>query len=167
MHFHRLMALTGVIIGVIGLFFSGLSTEGEGAMAGLSAAFAEQGVDFADGIPTIWGGLATWAQWTLVVLIIVTVILAFVPPRERTYDRTGAMLTSVIGVALLAYAVYKYIDAGNKADDLEAGFAQAAQLGLPGIEAWSVSPSIGFFVLIVGTVVVAAAGVLSMMSTSE
>ena len=70
MHLHRLMALAGVIIGVIGLFFAALSTDGEGAMEQLSAAFAQQGAEFPDGIPTIWGGLDLWAQWVLVILII-------------------------------------------------------------------------------------------------
>ncbi len=167
MHLHRLMALTGVIIGIIGLFFTGLSTDGESAMETISGIFAQQDIEFADGIPTIWGGLETWAQVVLVILIIVTVGLAFMGSRAEKYDRNSAMITAVNGVALLAYAIYKYIDAGNKADDLEVGFAGAVQAGIPNVQAWTVSPSIGFFVLMLGTVIVALAGVLSMMGSNE
>ncbi len=162
MHLHRLMALTGTIIGVIGLFFTALSTDGEGALPGLSQASDS----FPDGIPTIWGGLDTWAQWVLVILIIVVVALAFMGLRNAPYDNTGAGITSVIGVALLAYALVKYFEAGDDAEALEGAFAQAfgAEL-IPA--AWTVSPSIGFFVLMLGTVIVAAAGVLSFMASSE
>jgi len=163
MHLHRLTALTGVIIGVIGLFFSGLSTDGEAALPALS----EQSDSFPDGIPTIWGGLDGWAQVLLVILILAVIAIAVMPERSETYDRNMAAVTTVIGVALLAYAIVKALDASDSADTLQAGFAQAAGAGVPGVAAWTVSVSIGFFVLMLGTVLVAAAGVMSLMSTSE
>jgi hypothetical protein len=163
MHLHRLMALVGVLIGVIGLFFSGLTTDGKGVLEGLS----QQSDSFPDGIPTIWGGLDGWAQIVLVILILVTVALAVMPDRLLSYDRTGAGITAVIGVALLAYAFVKYLDAGDSADSLEAGFAQAAAGGIPGVQAWTVSPSIGFFVLMIGTILVIAAGTMSLLANKE
>ena len=130
-------------------------------------ALNQQSGAFPAGIPTIWGGLDTWAQWVLVALIIVVVVLAFMGDRSAPYDMTSAGVTAVIGVALLVYAIIKYVDAGDKADTLEGAFAQAAGAGVPGVEAWSVSPSIGFFVLMLGTVVVAAAGILSLISSNQ
>ena len=50
---------------------------------------------------------------------------------------------------------------------MQAGFAQAAGAGIPGVAAWSVSVSIGFFVLMLGTVLVALGGAMSLLSTSE
>ena len=163
MHLHRLTALTGVVIGVVGLFFSGLSTEGEAALPALSS----QSDSFPDGIPTIWGGLDGWAQVLLVILIIAVVAIAFMPERTETYDRNMAMVTSVIGVALLAYAIVKALDASDSADTLQAGFAQAAAAGVPGVVAWGVSVNVGFFVLMLGTVVVALGGAMSLLTTSE
>ncbi|MCP3973837.1 MAG: hypothetical protein GY720_05025 [bacterium] len=163
MHLHRLMALAGVVIGVLGLFFSGLSTDGEGVLAALNAS----GAAFPDGIPTIWGGLDGWAQVLLVILIIAVVAIALMPDRSMPYDNTMAGTTAVIGVALLAYAIVKALDASDSAETLEAGFAQAAAGGAPGVSAWTVAVGIGFFVLMAGTVLVAAAGVLSMISNNE
>ena len=163
MHLHRLMALAGALIGIIGLFFSGLTTDGKGVLEALS----QQSDSFPDGIPTIWGGLDGWAQVVLVVLIIVTVALAVMPDRLLTYDNTGAGITAVVGLALLAYAFIKYLDAADSADTLEAGFAQAAAGGVPGVQAWTVSPSIGFFVLMIGTVLVLGAGVMSLIANKE
>lgn len=163
MHLHRLVALAGVVIGVIGLFFKSLTTDGEAALPLLS----QQSDAFPDGIPTIWGGLASWAQILLVVLIVAVVALALMPERSETYRRPMAFETAVIGVAVLAYAVIKYNDANDSAETLQGGFAQASAAGIPNIQAWSVEPGIGFFVLILGTVLVALGGLMSVLASSE
>ena len=163
MHLHRLMAIAGVIIGVIGLFFKSLTTDGESVLAALS----QQVESFPSGLPTIWGGLDSWAQIVLVILIVVVLVLAFMPERELTYDRSGALITAVIGVALLAYAIIKTLDASDKAETLAGAFGQAAAGGVPGVEAWGVSVGVGFFVLMLGTILVAAAGVLSLIARSD
>lgn len=160
MHVHRMMALVGALIGIVGLFFSGLTTDGEAALPALSQASDA----FPDGIPTIWGGLASWAQIVLVILILAVVALAVRPVRSATYDKMGAGVTAGIGVALFVYAIVKYLDASDSADTLAGGFAQAAAGGIPGIEAWSVSAGSGFFVLIAGTLLVIAGGAMSLMA---
>lgn len=163
MHLHRLMALAGVVIGIIGLFMKSLSTEGEAALTALSA----QSDSFPDGIPTIWGGLDTWAQIVLVILIIVVVAIAVMPDRAEPFEMPMASITAVIGVALLAYAIVKALDASDSAQTLQDGFGQAAAGGVPGVAAWTVSIGIGFFILMIGTVVVAAGGILSMIKSNE
>ncbi|MCP4307143.1 MAG: hypothetical protein GY788_20190 [bacterium] len=72
----------------------------------------------------------------------------------------------MIGVALLAYAVIKYLDAGDKADTLAGAFGQAAEGGLIPA-AFEVATGIGFFVLIVGTVLVTFGGAMGFMSDSS
>ena len=157
MHVNRLMALAGVIIGVIGLFMKSLVTDGEELLPTLAAASP----DFPDGIPTIWGGLDAWAQVVLVILIIVVVFLSFRPVIADRFSRTDSMIVAVIGVALLAYAIVKWVDAGDKADTLQAGFAQANAGGLIPV-AFEVTRGVGFVVLVVGTVLVAAAGAMGL-----
>ena len=162
MHLNRLMALAGVIIGVIGLFIKSLSTDGEELLPTLNAA----NPDFPDGVPTIWGGLDTWAQIVLVILIIVVVVIAVRPETARGLDRNSSMIVAGIGVALLAYAIVKWMDAGDKADNLQAAFAQAAEGGaIPA--AFEVSRTVGFLVLIVGTVLVLFAGAMGFMGDTE
>ncbi len=155
MHNSRLFALVGVGIGIMGLFLPSLNTAGEGLLPTL----AQSSGGFPDGIPTIWGGLATWAQVLLVILITVVVVIAFRPPHEDPLDRTSTSIVAVIGVAVLGYAVSQWADAADKADQLEAGFLQAAQAGIIPA-AYSVAPSTGFVVLLVGTVLVTFAGIL-------
>ncbi len=162
MHWNRLVALAGVIIGIIGLSLEGLTTEGEALLPNLSAANPA----FPDGIPTIWGGLATWAQPVLVILILAVVILALRPDRAAAMDRTSSMIVSVIGVALLAYAVVRMLDAGDKADGLQAAFAQAASAGaIP--TAFTVATGFGFLILIVGTVLVIFGGAMGFVGSDD
>ena len=161
MHTGRLFALTGVIIGIIGLFLKALTTDGESLLPNLHA--ADPG--FPDGIPTIWGGLDTWAQILVVIIIITVVALAFYGARAAAMDRTSSLTVAVLGAALLAYAMVKFLEAGDEADTLQAGFAQAAGGGMIP-EAYTVGTGVGFFILIVGTVLVVAGG-LSGLRSSE
>ncbi|GBE24436.1 hypothetical protein BMS3Bbin02_00708 [bacterium BMS3Bbin02] len=162
MHWNRLIALTGVIIGIIGLSMEGLTTEGESFLPALN----EAGTGLPDGIPTIWGGLATWAQPVLVILILAVVVIAVRGDRAKAMDRTSSMIVSVIGVALLAYAVYKMIDTGDSADALQAGFAQVeAAGGLPA--AFTVATGFGFLILIVGTVLVIFGGAMGFVGSDD
>lgn len=162
MHTSRLFAVGGVIVGVIGLFMTALRTDGASLLPTLNAANPA----FPDGIPTIWGGLATWAQIVLVILILVVLVLAFRPDRSAPYSQTDGAVTAVIGVALLAYTIIKWMEAGDEAETLAGAFGQAAGGGLIPT-AFSVGTGIGFLVLLVGTVLVAAGGIIAMASTDS
>jgi hypothetical protein len=155
MHNSRLFALVGTGIGIMGLFLKALTTEGEGLLHTLSQTSA----GFPDGIPTIWGGLATWAQVMLVIFIAAVVVLALRPVHEEPFDRTSGGAVAVIGLAMLGYALSEWIDAGDKAESLQAGFLQAAQADvIP--TAHTVATSTGFIILLVGTVLVVFGGAL-------
>jgi len=58
------------------------------------------------------------------------------------------------------------MDAGDKADNLQAAFGQAAAGGAIPV-AFEVTGSVGFLVLIVGTVLVTFAGAMGLMGDSE
>jgi len=159
-HFSRLMALAGVVIGIIGLFMKSLTTSvADGVPAEVSG-----GVDgFADIVPTIWGGLDTWAQWVLVIFIIVVVVLCVRPVVSKALSRYDSMIVGGIGAVLLVYAIIKWMDAGDKADEATAGLVGG---GIPA-ELFSISRGVGFLILIVGTVLVLFAGVTGFMGKSE
>ena len=118
---------------------------------------------FADIVPTIWGGLDLWAQWAVVILIIVVVVICLRPVISEAPDRNSSMVVAIIGVALLAYAIIKWIDAGDKADEATAGLVQS---GIPA-ELFSISRGVGFLILIIGTVLVTFAGAMGFMSSDD
>ncbi|MCP3996672.1 MAG: hypothetical protein GY722_16675 [bacterium] len=160
MHRNRLLALAGVIIGIIGLFMKSLNTS---TADGVPAEIAGAVNGFADIVPTIWGGLDTWAQWVLVALIIVVVVLAVRPDLATPLNRNDSMIVGGIGVVLLVYAVIKWMDAGDKADLASAGLMEG---GIPA-ELFSIGQGTGFVVLIVGTVLVTFAGAMGFITRDE
>ncbi len=163
MHNQRAMALLGATVGVIGLFVKAVSSDAEGLMPGLAQAVP----DFPDGLPTIWGGLDTWAQVVLVVLIAVVVVIALRPPRKDPLDRNSGIALTVIGAALFVYAIVKWLDASDAASNLTDSFAQLAEAGVvPAAFTASANP-IGFVLLLAGTLVVAATGIQAMMASQQ
>ncbi len=83
--------------------------------------------------------------------------LAFNGVRAQAMDRNSSLTVAVIGAALLVYSVVKLFEARDEAANLEAAFAQAAAGGLIPV-AFGVATGIGFFILVVGTVLVIAGG---------
>lgn len=161
MHTGRLFAIAGVIIGVIGLYPRALRTDGADLLPQLHAA----NPSFPPSIPTVWGGLDLWAQIVLVILIVAVIGLAFNGVRSEAMDRNSSLTVAVIGAALLVYSVVKLFEARDEAAGLEAAFAQAAAGGaIPA--AYGVATGIGFFILVVGTVLVIAGG-FSGLRTAE
>ncbi len=100
------------------------------------------------------------------ILIATVVFISFRPPHEKAPDRTSAGIVAVIGLAVMAYAVVRWADAVDKADALEGAFLQAAQADIIPA-AYTVAPSVGFVVLLVGTVLVLFAGVVGLRSESS
>ena len=110
MHWTRIWTLIGVVLGVAALFTKGATSDGEELLPALS-----QGGEFPDGISTIWGGLDTWVQVVVVIAIIVVVVLALMPPLNLVEKVPFALTTTLIGVALLIYAIIKFFEARDDA----------------------------------------------------
>ncbi len=162
MHIGRIVAIVGALIGVVGLFFKGATSDGESLLPALNQANPA----FPDGLPTVWGGLDTLAQVLVVIAIVAVIGLAVRPPIRVAQDRNAALVTSVLGVALMVYAIVKLIEARDDASALQGAFAEAAAGGaVP--QAFTVSTGAGFLVVIIGTALVAVGGVLGLMGQSN
>lgn len=161
MHIGRILALVGVVLGIGGLVMKGATSDAEELLPDLS-----QVAPVPDGISTIWGGLETWAQVVVVIAIIVVIVLAVRPPIKQPEDRISSLGTAVIGVGLLAYAIVKLMEASDDVDALEAGLAALAEAGAIPV-AFTVDVGVGFYVLILGTALVAIGGVLGLIGSSS
>jgi hypothetical protein len=157
MHWTRIWTLFGVVLGVAALFTKGATSDGEELLPALS-----QGGEFPDGISTIWGGLDTWVQVVVVIAIVAVVVFALMPPLDLVEKVPFALTTTLIGVALLIYAIIKFFEARDDASLLEGAFAQAAAVGaIPA--AFTVSVGWGFYLLMVGTAMVAIGGLVMLI----
>lgn len=158
-HWTRIWTLIGVVLGVAALFTKGATTDGEELLPALNASDPA----FPDGISTIWGGLDTWVQVVVVLAIIAVVVFAFMPPLNLVERVPYALTTTLIGVALLVYAIIKFMEARDDASTLQDGFAQAAGGGaIPA--AFEVSVGWGFYVLMAGTAMVAIGGLVMLIN---
>ncbi|MGB9359370.1 MAG: hypothetical protein WCC01_12515 [Acidimicrobiia bacterium] len=162
MHWTRIWTLFGVVLGVAALFTKGATTDAEELLPALSEASA----DFPDGISTIWGGLDTWVQVVVVIAIIAVVAFAFMPPFTSVEAMPFALGTTIIGAALLVYAIVKFLEASDDAETLQNGLARAAEGGMIPA-AFTVSVGAGFYVLMAGTAMVAIGGLVMLITKSD
>ncbi|MEN8235615.1 MAG: hypothetical protein ABFR89_11925 [Actinomycetota bacterium] len=159
MHWTRIWTLFGVVLGVAALFTKGATSDGEELLPALSQA-PDSG--FPDGIPTIWGGLATYAQVIVVIAILAVIVFAFMPPLGKPEANTYALATVLIGVALLIYTMIEFMGARDDAQALADGFGQAAAAGaIPA--AFTVTVGYGFYLLMAATAFVAIGGLVMIM----
>ena len=159
MHWTRIWTLIGVVLGVAALFTKGATSDGEELLPELGQA----DLGFPDGISTIWGGLDTWVQVVVVIAIVAVVAFALMPPLNLVEKVPYALTTTLIGVALLIYAIIKFMEASDDASTLQDAFAQAAAAGaIPA--AFTVSVGWGFYVLMAGTAMVALGGLVMLIN---
>jgi hypothetical protein len=162
MHIGRILALAGSVLAAFGLALSALIMDGVDQLPALSQTV--EGVP--DGVPTIFGGLDTWAKVVVVGLLIVIVILAVRPPITRPQDMISAGITALTGVVFLIYGVVKYLETRDDATALRAVFDQLDAAGvLPeNLQASLVSAGFGFWIIILGAAVIAVGGVAGLIT---
>lgn len=159
MHLGRIVVLIGSVLAVVGLAMKALTMDGEDALPGLNALNDA----FPTGIPTIFGGLETWTQIVVVVALIVVVVLAFLPPLKQPESVVAAAATIVVGLGFFAYAIVKYNETSDDAAALQAGLDRADSLGVLPDGVGNVETSMGFFILMGATALVAIGGVLALL----
>lgn len=169
MHSTRIMALVGAVIGIIGLFMKALSTAGAEYLPKIAEGARAMGSDkeIPESIPTIWQGLDSFEKPMVVIAIVITVVLAVIGARKAIMNMASSIVVLVLGVGLFIYALLKWLDTADKADQLAEVFQTVKDLGfLP--EAYSVSTGVvGFSMLLIGTGLVAIVGVLGLIPSKK
>ncbi len=90
----------------------------------------------------------------------------FQPPRRSAFGASAATIVTVIGGALAAFAVIKWLDAGDNADRIEGAFQQIADAGqIP--QAFDVTTGPGFIVVIAGSLLIFIGGLLGFRRGGE
>ncbi len=162
MHSSRIVTLLGVIAAVLGLLFTGANTDAAELLPQLNAADPA----FPAEISTIWGGFDLWQQIVVVLLLVAVLVMALRPDRANPMDRNSALIVGGAGALLVLISVLAWFEGADRADTLAAGLAQAAEAGvIPA--AFDVTPSIGFLVLIIGSVAATVGGLFSLMKQGE
>ncbi len=162
MHSSRVVSIVGVVAAIIGLLFTSANTDAAELLPTLNAADPA----FPAEISTIWGGFDLWQQIVVVLLLLAVLVLALRPDRAKPMDKNSARGVGVAGALLVLISVLAWIEGSDRADTLAAGLAQAAGAGLIPT-AFDVTPSSGFFVLILGSVAATVGGLFSLMQGGD
>lgn len=165
MHYGRILAIVGVVVAAVGFMLKSASSAGEAALAQLSQ------VDpaFPDGFDNTWTALYNDTNWAAIVFALAAIaalIVALMPPIDEPMKRLYGLTAAVLGVVMMIIGIVATMGAMDDADTLEAGFAAAAQGGaIP--EAYTVSIGFGWYMLVVGGVLVAIGGVVSLIARPD
>ena len=166
MHYGRILAVLGVVVSAIGFLLKKASSEGEAALAQLSQvnpAFPEN-LD-----ENTWSAFYNDTAWAAVVYLIAAVgvlAAALFPPLNEPMKRLIGLSVAVLGVLMLAIGVVATLGAADDADTLTAAFAQAAEAGAIPVP-FTVSIGWGWYLLIVGGVLAAVGGTVSLISRPD
>lgn len=166
MHYGRIIAIVGVIVGVVGFMLKKASSAGEAVLGQLS----EANPAFPSSLDeNTWSALYNDTAAAAIVFAIAMVgvlVAALMPPLDVPMKRMIALAVTVLGVVMLAIGVFATLGAMDDADALTAAFGEAAAAGaIP--EAYTVSIGLGWYLLIAAGAIVAIGGVVSLMARSD
>lgn len=166
MHYGRILAVVGVIVGVVGFMLKKASSAGEAALGQLSQANPAFPSNLDE---NTWSALYNDTAAAAVVFAIAmagVLAAAFFPPLKEPMKRLIALSVTVLGVVMLAVGVFATLGAMDDADTLTAAFAQAAAGGaIP--EAYTVTIGWGWYLLIAAGAIAAVGGVVSLIARPD
>jgi len=154
MHYGRITTAVGSVLALIGLLLTSASSAGADLLPTLSAIPDSPFPDGFDRVFTaLWDESAAGAG-IFVIALVAVFGLSMIPNIKDAMSRMNALIVTVLGVVMLAIGAIATFGAQDDADTLEAGFAQAAAGGLIP-EAFTVSISFGWYLLVAGGVLAA------------
>ena len=166
MHYGRILAVLGVVVAVVGFLLQKASSAGEAALAQLSQVDPSFPANLDE---NTWSALYNDTSVAAIVYAIAAIgvlAAALFPPLGSPMKRLVGLSAAVLGVVMLVVGVFATLGASDDADTLEAGFAQAFAGGaIP--EAYTVSIGWGWYLLIVGGVLAAIGGVVSLIARPD
>jgi len=166
MHYGRITTVVGSVLAIIGLGLMSASSAAEDLMPSLSEATAGAVPDGFDRILiSMWDD--NLAGTSIFLLALVAVLgVSLVPDIKEALTRMNGLVVTVLGVVMMIVGIVATVAALGDASDLQDAFGQMAAGGqIP--EAYTVSISVGWYLLVIGGVVAAIGGVLALIARPD
>lgn len=166
MHYGRITTVVGAVLALVGLGLTSASSAAEELMPALNEATAGAVPEGFDRIFTaMWDDNAAGTGIFLIALVAV-LGLSLIPEIKEALSRMNALIVTVLGVVMLVVGVIATKGALDDASALQDAFAAMAQGGqIP--EAFTVSISLGWYLLPIGGALAAIGAVLQLMKRSD
>lgn len=161
MHYGRITTAIGAVLGIIGLGLVSASSAAEDMLPDLNAATGGAiPAGFDRVLISLWDESAVGGAIFLIALAVVLGV-SLIPDIKDAISRMNALVVTVLGVTMLAIGAIATMGALDDADTLEAGLSQATG------QAFTVSISFGWYLLVVAGVLAAIGGVLQLMARPD
>jgi hypothetical protein len=165
MQYGRITTIVGAVLAIVGLGLKSATSEAEEILPVLNAA----NPDFPDGFDRIF--TAMWndnSAGTAIFLIALVAVLgvSFVPNIKDALSRMNSIVVTVLGVVMLIIGVIATQGAIDDASALQDALGQAFAGGLIP-EAFSVSITIGWYLLPIGGALAGVGGVLQLIARPD
>jgi hypothetical protein len=165
MQYGRITTIVGSVLAIIGLGLKSATSGAEDILPTLNAANPA----FPDGFDRIF--TAMWndnSAGTAIFLVALVAVLgvSFVPNIKDALSRMNALVATVLGFVMLVVGVIAATGAIDRANALQDALGQAFAGGLIP-EAFSVSITVGWYLLPIGGAIAAAGGVLQLIARPD
>lgn len=165
MQYGRITTIVGAVLAIIGLGLKSASSGAEDILPTLNAANPA----FPDGFDRVF--TAMWndnsAGTAIFLIALVAVIgVSLVPEIKDALSRMNSIVVTVLGVVMLVIGVIATAGALDDASDLQDALGQAFAGGLIP-EAFSVSITLGWYLLPIGGAIASVGGVLQLIARPD
>ena len=165
MQYGRITTIVGGVLAIIGLGLKSASSGAEDLLSTLNAANPA----FPDGFDRIF--TAMWddnAAGTAIFLIALVAVIgvSFVPDIKDALSRMNSLVVTVLGFVMLIIGIIATLGALDDATALQDALGQAFAGGLIP-EAFSVSITVGWYLLPIGGALAAVGGVLQLIARPD
>jgi len=165
MQYGRITTLVGAVLALIGLGLQSASSDAEPILPDLNAVNPDIPVGFDRVITSMWDDSAAGTAIFLIALVAV-IVVSLIPDIKDALSRMNALIVTVLGVLMMVVGGIATSRAIDKADTLELGLAGAFEAGLIP-QAFTVSTSVGWYLLAIGGVIAAIGGVLGLIARPD
>jgi len=155
----------GTVLALIGLGLKSASSAGEDLLPAMSEAIPGVPAGFDRVITAFWNESLVGAGIFMIALVAVLGV-SMIPDVKVALSRMNALVVTVLGVLMLVVGGLAAQGAQSDADSLEEAFAGAMAAGMT-TELFTVSISVGWYLLAIGGVVAAIGGVLALVARPD
>lgn len=165
MHLGRIMTVFGTVLALIGLGLKSASSAGAELLPAMSEAIPGVPAGFDRVVTAFWNESLVGAGIFMIALV-AALGVSMMPDIKEALSRMNGLIVTVLGVLMLVIGGFASLGAQSDADTLEKAFAGAMQAGMT-TELFTVSISVGWYLLAIGGVVVAIGGVLALIARPD
>lgn len=165
MHYGRITTIVGAVLSIIGLGLYSATSDAEGILPTLNAANSDFPGGFDRIITAMWNDNAAGTAIFLIALV-VGLGVSFVPDIKDALSRMNSLVVTVLGVVMVIIGVIAAVGALDDASDLQDALGQAFAGGLIP-EAYTVSITVGWYLLPIGGALAAIGGVLQLIARPD